>query len=420
MSHHQDKFEDHHTEREIIGNIINDHTAYMDVFDTLRPDHFAGKMGDVYRVYAEQIHKKEPVDLQTLSVLAGVSVGTLAECAEEGWMSANVKAKAHKVISMAHKRHTYRDCRKLVAEMQGLSSPEIAKRLSDMAAAVAMNSQTKHIYDGAQLAAKVTKNMERRHDNKGKMDGIMSGYRHLDLVLRGLRPKRMTVVAAATGFGKSTLALNLLSNVVRLGHKALFLSNENDVDDNLDRLHGIETGLELKAIEKASEEVWGPTSQFAGALFHSGLFLSDNSPRSIDEVVGTISRYVVQHGVEIVFVDYIGEILTNADTRETEEARLARFAQRLVDCSKSMGIHIVVMAQLNRQGNAKGRPTKSELASCFKIAMKAHSVLLFWQNEEKQDILTIDKNRQGPPNVDLLMDYNRANQRIEVKGFLGQ
>jgi replicative DNA helicase len=238
--------------------------------------------------------------------------------------------------------------------------------------------------------------------------------------LRGLRPKRMTVVAAATGFGKSTLALNLLSNVVRLGHKALFLSNENDVDDNLDRLHGIETGLELKVIEKASEEVWGPTSQFASALFHSGLFLSDNSPRSIDEVVGTISRYVVQHGVEIVFVDYIGEILTDADTRETEEARLARFAQRLVDCSKSMGIHIVVMAQLNRQGNAKGRPTKSELASCFKIAMKAHSVLLFWQNEEKQDILTIDKNRQGPPNVDLLTDYNRATQRIAVSGFLGQ
>lgn len=412
-------FTDEHTEKEIIGNILNDHAAYMDVFDILRPDHFNSRVfAGIYQAYGEQVQKKEATDLRTLAKISGVKPDVLAECIEDGWMSANVKMKARKVVSLSHKRETYRDCRKLVAEMEGLSSPEIAKRLSDMAAAVAINSQTKFIYDGKQMAKRITDNMERRHANKGKMDGIMSGYHPLDLVVRGFRKKRMTVIAAATGFGKSTLALNLLSNISRSNHKALFISNENDVDDNLDRLHGIETGLELKAIEKASDEVWGPTCTFAERLFQSTLFISDNSPRTIDEVVGTISRYVVQHGIEIAFVDYIGEISAESDHRETEEARLARFAQRLVDCSKAMGIHIVVMAQLNRQGNSKGRPTKSELASCFKIVMKAHSLLIFWQDEDKNDILTVEKNRQGPPNVDLKVDYNRATQRIDVKGFV--
>ena len=76
------------------------------------------------------------------------------------------------------------------------------------------------------------------------------------------------------------------------------------------------------------------------------------------------------------------------------------------------------MAQLNRQGNSKGRPTKSELASCFKIVMKAHSLLIFWQDEKQRDVLTIDKNRQGPPNVDLLTDYDRATQKITVRDYL--
>jgi len=413
-------FEDHDIEQELIGNIVNDHNAYMDIFDILRPDHFASRMGEVYKSYGEQIHKKEPTDLSTLSKLSGVSGKVLAECMEKGWMSANVKAKARKLVSLAHKRHTYRDCRKLVAEMEMLDSSEIAKRLSDMAASVAMNNQTKHIYDGRQLAQRLTTIMERRHENKGRMEGIMSGYRSLDRVIRGFRPKRMTVIAAATGFGKSTLALNLLSNIAMAGHKALFISNENDVDDNLDRLHGIQSGLELRTIEKAGDEVWGPTCKFAEHLYQSNLFISDNSPRTIDEVVGTINRHVVQHGVEIVFVDYIGEIMVDSDNRETEEARLARFAQRLVDCAKSMGIHVVVMAQLNRQGNAKGRPGKSDLASCFKIVMKAHSLLMFWQDENKQDILTVEKNRQGPPNVDLCADYNRATQRIIINGYLGE
>jgi len=412
-------FEDITTEKEIIGNILNDHTAYMEVFDILNPAHFSDHLlGKVYQTYGQQVQKKEPTDLLTLSHLTGAKGAELAECMEHGWMSANVKMKARKVIGLSHKRDTYQHCRKLVAEMPTLTSAEIAKRLSDMAAAVAINNQTKHIYDGRELSNRLTTMMDRRHGNKGKMEGIMTGWHCLDHVLRGMRPKRMTVIAAATGFGKSTLALNLLSNVVGLGHKALFLSNENDVDDNLDRLHGIRSGLKLKDIEDCKDDIWGPTSAFAEQLYKSTLFMSDNSPRTIDEVVGTISRYVVQHGVEIVFVDYIGEILTDADTRETEEARLARFAQRLVDCSKSLGIHIIVMAQLNRQGNSKGRPTKSELASCFKIVMKAHSLLIFWQDEKQRDVLTIDKNRQGPPNVDLLTDYDRATQKITVRDYL--
>lgn len=412
------QFEDLHTEKEIIGNILNDHSAYMEVFDTLRPAHFSGNMGAVYRAYGEQVLKKEATDLATLAGLAKVSGATLADCMESGWFSSNVKMKAGKVISLSHKRETYSQCRKLVAEMETLTSPEISKRLSDMAAAVAINSQSKNIYDGAELAMRLTKTMERRLGNKGKMEGILTGYYCLDQILRGLRPKRMTVIAAATGFGKSTLALNLLANITDAGHKALFISNENDVDDNLDRLHGIKSGLKLKDIEDAKSEVWGPTTTFASELFSSGLFMTDNSPRTIDEVVGTINRYVVQHGVEVVFVDYIGEISVDTESREAEEARLARFAQRLVDCSKAMGIHIVVMAQLNRSGNGKTRPTKAELASCFKIVMKAHSLLIFWQDEHKRDVLTIDKNRQGPPNVDLLTNYDRSTQKIEVREYL--
>ena len=414
-------FEDYEMEKEIIGNILNDHSAYMDVFDVLRADHFSSKLGDVYGAYGSQLQKKEATDIATLAKLTLTPASILAECMEQGWMSANVKMKARKIVSLSHKRETHRGCRKLVAEMETLTSTEIAKRLSDLAASVAINNQTKHIYDGKELASRLTKNMERRHETKGVMEGIMSGYYCLDQAVRGFRPKRMTVIAAATGFGKSTLALNLLSNITAAGHKALFLSNENDVDDNLDRLHGIRSGLTIKQIEAAGDEVWGPTSQFAKGLFGSGLYMSDNSPRSIDEVVGTINRYVVQHGVEIVFVDYIGEILADSDSRETEEARLARFAQRLVDCSKSMGVHIVVMAQLNRQGNSKGRPTKSELASCFKIVMKAHSLLIFWQDEKdgsKQDVLTIDKNRQGPPNVDIAMSFNRNTQKIDCDRFI--
>ena len=170
-------FEDITTEKEIIGNILNDHTAYMEVFDILNPAHFSDHLlGKVYQTYGQQVQKKEPTDLLTLSHLTGAKGAELAECMEHGWMSANVKMKARKVIGLSHKRDTYQHCRKLVAEMPTLTSAEIAKRLSDMAAAVAINNQTKHIYDGRELSNRLTTMMDRRHGNKGKMEGIMTGW----------------------------------------------------------------------------------------------------------------------------------------------------------------------------------------------------------------------------------------------------
>ena len=126
---------------------------------------------------------------------------------------------------------------------------------------------------------------------------------------------------------------------------------------------------------------------------------------------------MLQHGVELVFVDYIGEIALDGVKNENEEARLTRYSQALLEASRTLNCHIVVLAQLNREGNRKGRPSKTELQGCFKMAQKAHSLLIFWLNEDGQDILTVDKNRQGPAKVDIAMKFRRTTQRITELGY---
>jgi uncharacterized protein YigE (DUF2233 family) len=96
---------------------------------------------------------------------------------------------------------------------------------------------------------------------------------------------------------------------------------------------------------------------------------------------------------------------------------LTRYSQALLEASRTLGCHIVVLAQLNRDGNRKGRPGKTELQGCFKMAQKAHALLIFWQNEDGQDILTVDKNRQGPAKVDIAMNFQRTTQKISELGF---
>jgi len=76
-----------------------------------------------------------------------------------------------------------------------------------------------------------------------------------------------------------------------------------------------------------------------------------------------------------------------------------------------------MLTQLNREGNKTGRPGKTELGGCFRIAQKAHCLILFWQDDQKNDIVTIEKNRQGPAHVDIKMEYDRPMQLISECGY---
>jgi replicative DNA helicase len=412
-----DSLHDPQTEVEIIGGLLSDDSAIHDIAGTISPEDFAfPERGRVFEYLLNAYRDKLPIDMATIAEQAKVSAAMLAECAAAGWMTANLKAKVERVVNLAHKRRTHKGCLELVKSLAELPVAEISSRLSDMAASISLRNTTKKVYSAQDLMRQVSTTQEERFLQKTHIHGVRTGYDTLDESIRGLRPKRVTVIAAATGFGKSTFALNLFHNMVVYGkHKVLFLSNENDVQDNLDRLCGITARVDVKDVEKGSkyDKV---CKRFEEDYWKSTAFISDNSPRNIDEVVATISRYAIQEGVEVAFVDYIGEIAGDASDRENEEMKLARYAQRLVETAKTLGIHIVILAQLNRQG-AKGKPSKAELAGCYRIAQKAHSLLLFWQDDQKNDVVTLEKNRQGPPGVDMLVEFNRNMQIITEKGL---
>lgn len=403
-------FTDLSAEKEVIGALLFDQDLYPTIRGILTPDMFIGQLGAVFATFGQQYEKRGLLDLGSLADIARVPASALAECMDACTIPSLAPKAARRVADLAHKRRIRHKAAEVLAQLEVLAPEEIAKQFSDLAAEVTISNHSKAVYDASALCNRVMQLQEQRLDTQNKDQGAATGYPILDRVLRGLLPKRMTVIAAATGFGKSTLALNLLFNLVAAKRRALFISNENDIDLNLDRLCAILSGCKVKDIESGANHT--VALDFGNRFHNSGLFMTDNSPRTIEEITGTISRYAIQYKVEVAFVDYIGEISHSGDSRETEEARLARYAQKLIDCGKSLGVHIVVMAQLNRQGNTKGRPTRAELAGCFKIAQKAHSLLIFWQDEKKRDVITIDKNRQGPRDIDIQMEFDRTTQRV--------
>jgi len=411
-------FCDEIAERELIGNLLNDADCAVEVMGLLSAEDFSdARLATAYNAFCEAYASDERTDLRMIAEKASIAPSFLAECMELGFMSANIKWRAGKIVDHAHRRRTLLECRQLAAELTDMTGAQISGRLSEIAAGITIKSADKKIYGGNDLIKRVMASQEQRRKGKGAIDGILTGYYYLDQQIRGMKPKRVTVIAAGTGFGKTSLALNLFNNAVKAKVPSLYISNENDVDDNLDRLCGMTAKVDMKEVESGSAY---DTVCFSFAKLYKDkpVYISDNSPRNIDEVCATISKYAIQHNVKLAVVDYIGEISGEGRQKESEEAMFARYSQRLVDCAKTHGVHIIVLAQLNREGNKKGKPGKAELALCFRLAQKAHTMLLFWQDED-QDVITIEKNRQGPAKIDMAMTFDRPTQRITEEGFWG-
>lgn len=411
-------FQDHQAEHDIIGAMLTSKQAYMDVFDVITAEDFEiGYLGKCFNFISDAFKDDGDVTLPALVAATGSPADQILTAMNNGDISALfAKAKAKKIKALANKRRVYTGCRQLLAQMDTMEPVELSTKLSEIAAMISMSGDVKQVFDGSAMSRKVVEAQQARKLDPGVIRGVLTNYPCIDQTLRGLRPKRMTVIAAGTGFGKTTLALNLFDRIAGQGKSVLFISNENDADDNLDRLCAMGAGISLQDVE-GGQHYRNVCLSFKEKYQGKNAFLSDNSPRTVDEIVVTIQRHVMQHQVEVVFVDYVGEISGDALKNEAEEGKLARYTQRLLDAAKQMGVHLILLTQLNREGNKVGKPSKTELASCFRIAMKAHSLILFWQDDDKNDVVSIDKNRQGPAHVDVLVRYDRAKQFISEEGF---
>jgi len=421
MSNSAGDFHDKQLEMELIGNLLNVNESFLEICDTLRPDDFYNhELSQCYRAYSELYEKEKLIDLGYLARTAGVNATILVEALEAGFLTANIQWRARQIKTMSQRRRMYRQIQQIMQQVGSLEPLEMANRLSEVASEIAISGDRKRTYSAPELTEIVERQQHERATQPEHIRGVKTGLHYLDKVLRGLQPKSLTLIAAATGFGKTTLALNFLANITRQGRKILFISNENDVEMNLDRLCGIAGGRALKEVTSgfnASHVV----SEFRQAFDSKHLFLTDNAPRTIDEISGLMRKYSIQHGVEVVILDYIGEIALadtgEANRPESEEQRLARWATHLLQTARAQDVHLILVAQLNRQGNAGGKPTKTELAGCFRIAQKAHSMLLFWQDTNGQDVLTVEKNRTGQAGVNIAVTFNRNTQKIWDTGL---
>lgn len=252
---------------------------------------------------------------------------------------------------------------------------------------------------------------------KNRKPGLPTGYDTLDNILFGLQPG-YHLIAARPSIGKTTLLLNMATNMSVLGHKPLVYSIEMAELSLLDRVLCSEAMVGLNQI-RSRDEGFEISQETLTAIGEAQIRLA-KSKMVIDYTVGLTGKklkwiveslYKLGKMPDAIFIDYIQYM--QSGNAKSDIDKINENSQIIKDLTKIYEIPIVVAAQLNRgaeQGEGKDldktRPRLSDLKGSGKLEEDADTVIFLHRDRNPPDgtIMTggeiiIAKNRNGETKI---------------------
>ena len=233
----------------------------------------------------------------------------------------------------------------------------------------------------AAISAKELSNMaldelEKRQDRKGS-SGVKTGFSELDSLLGGMTAGQVVTVGGRPSMGKSALVSQIAVNAANSGTSTLMVSLEMSQIELADRMlsglaevnsyrmrNGSLSPDERRSIIEAS-------SIFSQLPFH----LVDDPGLSLSQIGAHCRRMKRRIGLGLLVVDYL-QLVEPDNHRDPREQQVSKVCRGLKRLAKSLGIPVIVAAQLNRKTeDGDKRPRLSHLRESGSIEQDSDIVL---------------------------------------------
>ena len=235
-----------------------------------------------------------------------------------------------------------------------------------------INPVIKEAYMGIQKASK----------NTSGLSGLPSGFHALDKMTAGWQNTDLIILAARPAMGKTAFALSIIRNMavdqhIPVGMFSLEMGNVQLVQRLISNVCQI-PGDKIKSGQLEKYE-WGQLDNKITALDNAPLYIDDTPQLSVFELRTKARRMVREHGVKMIFIDYLQLMSANVGKGSRQE-EISTISRALKGLAKELNIPIMALSQLNRnlegrEGVEGKRPQLSDLRESGAIEQDADIVL---------------------------------------------
>ena len=256
--------------------------------------------------------------------------------------------------------------------------------------------------------------------DKDKYKGFTTGFTDLDKAITGLNRSDLLIIGARPAMGKTSLALNLARNTAMMGKKkVLFFSLEMTKEQLAQRVLSIEARVESTNMRTGdiSGQEWANLATATALLSNCELYFDDTSNMTVSEMKSRIRRL---RDVDAVFVDYL-QLMKSGSRVESRVQEVSEITRNLKLMAKDLNIPVVVLAQLARSTEGRGkshRPQLADLRESGSIEQDADIVIMLYRDEyyatEKDDAAP-DEDRPAVNEAEFIIAKNRHGPTTTVK-----
>lgn len=382
-----------------MGAILADGTCYHRVVELVRPeDFYTPAHRTIFEAFSALALAARDIDLLTTAdqlqrdgALAGVGgVAYLASLTEELPDLANVEHYAAIVRERAVKRDLLHLAQQVMAAA-GRDEGEAMEAL-EMAEAGILAIAERAVTSGPQpvgvLAKAEVNYIQKVSRSSAPYTGLETGYQRLDELTSGLQKGELIILAARPGVGKTAFALNVAAHcALRKGAKVAVFSLEMSASALIRRLLAAEARIDLRRLargllSRVSDSVggsdWERLHTASQALAAAKMWIDDTAAISPLELRGKCRRLALEHGLDLVVVDYLQLMASGLERPENRTQEVSAISRSLKALAKQLNVPLLVLSQLSRRPEQRGgdhTPQLSDLRESGSIEQDADVVI---------------------------------------------
>jgi len=418
-------------EQSVLGAILLDKDAMVDVAEFLKPQYFYNEQNSViFTAMLSLYESHEPIDV--VSVQAQLkSDGNLKQAGGASYLSDLVNVvptSAHaerygRIIQENHTKRLLIDVGAKITEQafrdEG-NAASIVDKAEQQIFAISQEATKRDFIPIKDALASSFDRLDELHKKAGGLRGVPTGFNDLDFRLAGMQDANLLILAARPGTGKTAMILNIaqfaaVKSKIPVGIFSLEMSKEELVDRMLVAQADIDA-WKLKT-GKLTDDDFARLSEAMGELAEAPLFIDDTPGISIIEMRTKARRLQVEQGVRLIIVDYL-QLADSGRKYDNRVQEVSVISQNLKNLARELRVPVLTCSQLSRAVEARGSkvPELSDLRESGSIEQDADVVMFLYREEQDQTHwgeqiatkLRIAKHRNGPlGEIDLIFRGDR-------------
>lgn len=416
--------QDIEAEISVLGALMLDKDAINKVVDLIEADDFYHPAHQkIYEAIANLFEKGKPIDVLTVSNkledkgtkedVGGVDY--LSELMDKVPSSAHVEHYAE-IVKEKKGRRDLMNASSSISE-QVMDEEDFESLLDLVEKKILKISQRSKSQDFVHIKEELPKAYERieKLNKDGKEDrlrGVPTGFPKIDDKLSGLQRSDLVILGARPSYGKTSLALDMARNASLAGHNVGVFSMEMSGEQIIDRLIASQAQVPLWRLRTGkirNETDFALIQQSLDELSDTSLFVEDTPSPNILHVRSMARKLQVQHGLDLVIIDYLQLIQPRSNIDSTVQ-QVTEISRGLKSLARELNIPVLAVSQLSRAVDKRENknPRLSDLRQSGSLEQDADVVMFLHREDRGSNIdqltdeeeniveVIIAKHRNGP------------------------